>query len=269
MGAGFPRQHTDTVLDPEAQAERLADHVERKLDGLRRDIQRLLTAAVPALSVVHEEVLNRRLAIAGIPLVVRARESGTWGVGLRRTLSVGDVANVVFNYVHVAEPRPAEVEQLLNAIAGPYGEGQETALVQRLAELGISASVEHESDQSGRVESRWHVGLGQAAGVNRVRLLGTIGSKPVFRSSESGTACRLVLTTDQGDPERTEWHDVFALGGLAKQCRQLEIGERVGIDGRLRACRHEVCDGRKTRRVVVVADSVKLAEPENTDKGRR
>jgi single-strand DNA-binding protein len=81
------------------------------------------------------------------------------------------------------------------------------------------------------------------SGVNKVILVGNLGSDPELRHTQSGTpvanfrmATNEFFTNREGQrEERTEWHRIVAFGRLAEICGQyLKKGRQVYIEGRLR-----------------------------------
>jgi single-strand DNA-binding protein len=105
-------------------------------------------------------------------------------------------------------------------------------------------------------------------GLNKVILMGNLGSDPELRSTQSGQSLleiRMATTEVYFDrekvkQERTEWHTVTVWGsaraeGLAKV---LKKGDRILVEGRLHTESWEK-DGEKRFRTGVVAESVILA----------
>lgn len=81
------------------------------------------------------------------------------------------------------------------------------------------------------------------SGVNKVILIGNLGSDPELRHTPNGTpvanfriATNEVFTNRDGEKtERTEWHRIASFGRLAEICGQyLKKGKQVYIEGRLR-----------------------------------
>lgn len=81
------------------------------------------------------------------------------------------------------------------------------------------------------------------SGVNKVILIGNLGSDPELRHTPGGTpvanfrmATNEVYTNREGQrEERTEWHRIVAFGRLAEICGQyLKKGRQVYVEGRLR-----------------------------------
>jgi single-strand DNA-binding protein len=85
-------------------------------------------------------------------------------------------------------------------------------------------------------------------GINKVILIGNLGSDPELRYTASGTAVAKfnIATTetytdkDGNRQEQTEWHRIVAWRKLAEICGQyLSKGKQVYIEGRLRTTSYE------------------------------
>lgn len=105
--------------------------------------------------------------------------------------------------------------------------------------------------------------------VNRVTIIGNLGSEPEMRYTPSGrpvTSFRVATnwryTTPEGErKEETEWFTVVAWGRLAEQCNQfLTKGRLVYVEGRLRMRSWEGQDGQRRSRNEIVADRVKFLD---------
>ena len=91
-----------------------------------------------------------------------------------------------------------------------------------------------------------------ARGVNKVILIGNLGSDPELRYTGSGTAvCNFSLATsesykdrDGNQVENTEWHRIVAWARLAEICGEyLKKGRQVYIEGQLQTRQWEDKDG--------------------------
>ena len=91
-----------------------------------------------------------------------------------------------------------------------------------------------------------------ARGVNKVILIGNLGSDPELRYTGSGTAvCNFSLATsesykdrDGNQVENTEWHRIVAWARLAEICGEyLSKGRQVYIEGQLQTRQWEDKDG--------------------------
>jgi len=100
------------------------------------------------------------------------------------------------------------------------------------------------------------------SGVNKVILVGNLGSDPELRHTPSGTtvanfrvATNEVFTNRNGERnERTEWHRIVAFGRLAEICGQyLKKGKQVYLEGRIQTRDWEDQTGNKRYTTEVVA----------------
>ena len=106
-----------------------------------------------------------------------------------------------------------------------------------------------------------------AASINRVTLIGNLGSDPELRHTQSGTPVTNfnIATTerwnkkDGGREEKTEWHRIVAWGRTAELCAQyLSKGRSVYIEGRLQTNEWENREGQKQRTTEIVANIVQF-----------
>ena len=112
------------------------------------------------------------------------------------------------------------------------------------------------------------------SGVNKVILVGNLGSDPTLRYTPSGTAvCNFNIATSErftnkdGEKEtRTEWHRVVAWTRLAEICNEyLKKGKQVYIEGRLQTRSWEDQSGvKKYTTEVVAANMVMLGRAGDT-----
>lgn len=105
-------------------------------------------------------------------------------------------------------------------------------------------------------------------GLNKVMLLGNVGTDPELKHTQSGQAIlRLRLATSerykdkQGEyQERTEWHTVIMWGkrgeGLS---RVLEKGSRIFVEGSLQTRSWETDDGSKRSATEINARNILFA----------
>jgi len=102
--------------------------------------------------------------------------------------------------------------------------------------------------------------------VNKVILIGNLGSDPELRYTSGGVAVAKFsiatsekFTDKQGaTQERTEWHRVVAWRKLAEVCGQyLKKGKQVYIEGKIRTESWEQ-DGVKRYSVEIVADTMRM-----------
>lgn len=106
-----------------------------------------------------------------------------------------------------------------------------------------------------------------AGSVNKVILIGRLGTDPEIRYTGSGSAvANLSLATsenwknkDGGKEERTEWHRVVAWGKLAELAGQyLSKGRQVYIEGRIQTRSWDDKDGQKRYTTEVVATAIQF-----------
>ena len=103
------------------------------------------------------------------------------------------------------------------------------------------------------------------ASLNRVMIIGNVGSEPEMRFTPNGNPVtsfsvatnRRYTTADGERKEETEWFTVVAWGRLAEQCNQfLTKGQRLYAEGRLHTRTWEGQDGQKHQRSEIVANRV-------------
>jgi single-strand DNA-binding protein len=106
------------------------------------------------------------------------------------------------------------------------------------------------------------------AGINKVILIGRLGSDPEVRYTPSGVAvANFNIATseewkdkDSGEKrERTEWHRIVAWRKLGEICGEyLSKGKQVYIEGRLQTRDWEDRDGNKRYTTEIVANDVQF-----------
>ncbi len=103
------------------------------------------------------------------------------------------------------------------------------------------------------------------SGVNKVILVGNLGSDPELRHTPSGTpvanfriATNEFFTNRNGErDQRTEWHRIVAFGRLAEICGQyLKKGRQVYIEGRLRTREWEDQSGNRRFTTEITANQM-------------
>lgn len=101
--------------------------------------------------------------------------------------------------------------------------------------------------------------------VNKVILIGNLGSDPPLRYTKKGTAvCNFDIATSEqftnkdGEKEtRTEWHRIVTWAKLAETCNEyLKKGKQVYIEGRLQTRSWEDNEGVKKYTTEVVASNM-------------
>jgi single-strand DNA-binding protein len=105
------------------------------------------------------------------------------------------------------------------------------------------------------------------AGVNKVILIGNLGSDPQVRYTPGGQAVANfnIATSERFNnkngekEERTEWHRIVAWGKLAEICQQyLKKGKQVYIEGRLQTRQWEDQQGQKRQTTEIVAQNMQM-----------
>jgi len=105
------------------------------------------------------------------------------------------------------------------------------------------------------------------AGVNKVILVGNLGSDPQVRYTPGGQAVANfnIATSERFNnkagekEERTEWHRIVAWGKLAEICQQyLKKGKQVYIEGRLQTRQWEDQQGQKRQTTEIVAQNMQM-----------
>lgn len=106
--------------------------------------------------------------------------------------------------------------------------------------------------------------------VNKVILIGNLGSDPEIRYTQSGTAVATfnIATSerwkgkDGQQQEQTEWHRIVAWRRLAEICGEfLSKGSKVFIEGKLQTRKWEDRDGNTRYTTEVVARDMQMLSP--------
>lgn len=107
-----------------------------------------------------------------------------------------------------------------------------------------------------------------ADGLNRVMLLGNLGSDPELRMTSGGQAVlKLRIATSETyldrnkvRQERTEWHSVTVWGKRGEALAKiLSKGSRIFVEGGLRTSSYDDKEGKKRHKTEVVANNVILS----------
>ena len=117
------------------------------------------------------------------------------------------------------------------------------------------------------------------SGINKVILIGRLGSDPEIRYTPSGVAvANFSIATseewkdkDSGEKkERTEWHRIVAWRRLGEICGEyLSKGKQVYIEGRIQTRSWEDKDGNKKYTTEIVANDIQfLGSRDTSDRGR-
>lgn len=104
--------------------------------------------------------------------------------------------------------------------------------------------------------------------INKVDLLGRVGTDPEMRYTPGGTAVtQLRLATDrprQNGETETDWHTVTCWGKLAEAVHQyVNKGERIYVAGRLVEKTYETADGQRRHSAEVHAAEVVFLDNRN------
>jgi len=104
-------------------------------------------------------------------------------------------------------------------------------------------------------------------GVNKVILIGNLGSDPELRTTAGGTSvATFTLATNESwtdrdgtKQEKTEWHRIVAWAKLSEICGQyLSKGRQVYIEGRLTTREWEDKSGQKRKTTEVIARDMQM-----------
>lgn len=105
--------------------------------------------------------------------------------------------------------------------------------------------------------------------VNRVILVGNLGSDPDVRYTKQGTAVAVLslatnesFKTAEGEKkETTDWHAVVVWGQQAEICKQyLKKGTLILVEGKMKSRLWQDKDGQKRKTVEVLASSIKFLD---------
>ena len=117
------------------------------------------------------------------------------------------------------------------------------------------------------------------AGINKVILIGNLGSDPEVRYTPSGVAvAQFNIATseewkdkDSGEKrERTEWHRIVAWRRLGEICGEyLSKGQQVYVEGRIQTNTWEDKEGNKRYTTEIIANTVQfLGKRESSESAR-
>ncbi len=117
-------------------------------------------------------------------------------------------------------------------------------------------------------------------GINKVHLIGNLGSDPELRTA-STPVCRFRLATSQkrrdkrgSIVEHTEWHNIVAFAATAENCaRFLRKGRQAYVEGRIHTRKYQDQEGKERTLTEIVAASVEFlgskGEPAETSEGEK
>lgn len=106
-----------------------------------------------------------------------------------------------------------------------------------------------------------------ASGVNKVILIGRLGSDPEVRyTSNGGAVANFNMATNESwtdkqgqKQERTEWHKIVVWGKLGELCGQyLSKGRQAYVEGRLQTREWQDKEGNKRYTTEIVAQGVQF-----------
>jgi len=116
------------------------------------------------------------------------------------------------------------------------------------------------------------------ASINKVILIGNLGSDPEVKYTPSGTAvANFNIATNESwnnkdgkKEERTEWHRIVVWSRLAELCGEyLAKGKTAYIEGRLQTREWNDKDGNKRYTTEIVAQTVQFLSPAGGEKSSR
>lgn len=105
--------------------------------------------------------------------------------------------------------------------------------------------------------------------LNKVELIGRLGSDPEVRYTQSGTAiCNFTMATsekykdkDGEKVEKTEWHRIVAFGKLGEICGEyLNKGKLIFVEGKLQTRLWEDKEGVKRYTTEIVIKDMKMLD---------
>jgi len=111
-----------------------------------------------------------------------------------------------------------------------------------------------------------------ARGLNKVMIIGNLGSDPEIKYSQSGTAiANLRIATAEnrknsdGEWEaRTEWHRLVLFGRQAEVCKDyLHKGSKIYVEGRLQTRSWEDQNGQKHYATEVIGANMIMLDPKS------
>ena len=112
------------------------------------------------------------------------------------------------------------------------------------------------------------------ASVNKVILIGNLGSDPEVRYTQQGKAmasfnsppANTGKTRKEKKQERTEWHRIIAFGKLGEICGQyLAKGKPVYVEGRIASRNWEDSEGNRKTITEIIAGTMKMLGSQEND----
>ena len=107
------------------------------------------------------------------------------------------------------------------------------------------------------------------AGLNKVMIIGNVGTDPEMRYTANGNAVttfRMAVNRNYSGPdgerkEETEWFSVVTWNKLAETCSQyLQKGRSAYVEGRLQTRSWEGPDGQRRFRTEIIANTVQFLD---------
>lgn len=110
--------------------------------------------------------------------------------------------------------------------------------------------------------------------INKVMLIGHLGSDPESKTVNDKTVCQFSIATNeswndkQGNKqEKVEWHRIVTWGKLADNCtKYLSKGREVYVEGRIQSRSYDDKGGNKRYITEIVANEVKFLGGGDRDK---
>ena len=108
--------------------------------------------------------------------------------------------------------------------------------------------------------------------MNKVMLIGNVGKEPVVRyyDHDQAVATFTLATTERGYtlqngtqvPDRTEWHNIVLMRGLAKVAEKyVHKGDKLYIEGRIRYRTYDDQKGVRRYLTEIYADNMEMLSP--------
>lgn len=113
-------------------------------------------------------------------------------------------------------------------------------------------------------------------GINKVILMGNVGTEPDLRHTQQGAAvCSFRLATTERRPSKdgswqdvTDWHNITLWRQKAELAKKvLRVGSGVYLEGRILNRSWEGQDGQKRYTTEIEVDKIRLLDPAPSDSG--
>ena len=99
--------------------------------------------------------------------------------------------------------------------------------------------------------------------VNKVMLVGRVGSEPKMRESGTTTVCNVTLATNSGfgDKEKTDWHRVTFFGKTAETVGEyVKKGQELYVEGRIQYSKYTDKEGIEKYSTDIIANQMQLGQ---------